>query len=126
MLIKFSTFAPIMNRPSKISKQFLCRKVATLVLLTASVAAFATLGDGGKKGNPDNTPVFLPYNAKNFSLRSNYNYQSNNLLNMPEKKEFIMLSPVITNQKGNSTYVLPLKKIPLMGKIKFTSTPQNY
>jgi hypothetical protein len=114
-----------MNRPSKISKQFLCKKIATLVLLSASVAAFATLGDGGKKGKIDNTPVLLPYNAKNFSLRSNYNYKSNNLLSVPEKKEFMMLNPVITYQKGNAAYILPLKKVPLLGKIRFSATSHN-
>lgn len=116
-----------MTRPSKISKQILCKKVATLALLTASVAAFATLGDGGKRGKKDNNAsVLLPYSAKNFSLRSNYNYRSNNLFSTSEKKEFIMLNPVITYQKGNAAYVLPLKKMPLMGKIKFTPTPQKF
>lgn len=115
-----------MNRPSKISKQLLCKKIATLVLLTASVAAFATLGDGGRKGKKDNQSVLLPYSAKNFSLRSNYNYQSNHFLNAPVKKEFIMLNPTITYQRGNSVYVMPLKKMPLMGKIKFTPAPHNF
>lgn len=115
-----------MNRPSKISKHFLRKKIATLVLVSASVAAFATLGDGGKKGKKEASSVLLPYNAKNFSLRSNYNYTSNNLLNIPAKKEFIMLSPVVTYQRGNSAYILPLKKVPLMGKIKFTANTQKF
>ena len=115
-----------MTRPSKISKQLLCRKIATLLLLTASVAAFATLGDGGKKGRKDNRSVLLPYSAKNFSLRSNYNYRSNNLFSTDEKKEFMLLNPVITYQKGNAAYILPLKKMPLMGKIKFTNVPQKF
>lgn len=115
-----------MNRPSEILKQVLSKKLATLVLLTASVAAFATLGDGGKKGKKQTQSVLLPYSAKNFSLRSNYNYRSNHLFNAPAKKEFIMLNPMITYQKGNSVYVLPLKKAPLMGKIKFNPAPQKF
>lgn len=95
------------------------------MLLMASIAAFATLGDGGKKGKRANTSVLLPYSAKNFSLRSNYNYRSNNFFSMSEKKEFMMLNPVITYQKGNAAYVLPLKKMPLMGKIKFTNIPSQ-
>ena len=116
-----------MNLNSTITKRFLKRKIATVMLITASVAAFATLGDdSGKKAKKDNSSVLLPYSSKNFSLRSNYNYKSNNLFSQPEKKNFIMLNPVVTYQKGNSTYVLPLKKMPLLGKIKFTCTPEKY
>jgi hypothetical protein len=97
-----------------------------VLLLSASVAAFATLGDGGKKGKKAETSVLLPYSSKNFSLRSNYNYRSNNLFAAPEKKHFIMLNPVVTYQKGNTAYIVPLKKMPLLSKIKFTATPQKY
>ena len=110
-----------MNRPSYIIRYFFLKKAATLLLLTASVAAFATLGDGGKKNKQRETSVLLPFSAKNFSLRSNYNYKSNNLFATPEKKQFIMLHPLITYQKGNAAYILPLKKAPLLGKIKFSS-----
>jgi hypothetical protein len=96
------------------------------MLLSASVAAFATLGDGGKKGKHTEATVLLPYSAKNFSLRSNYNYKSNNLFAAPEKKQFIMLNPVVTYQKGNTAYILPLKKMPLLDRIKFTATPQKF
>ena len=114
-----------MNRPPAITMCFIRKKVATLVLLTASVASFAMLGDGGKKRTQTETSVLLPYSAKNFSLRSNYNYKSNNFFfNTSEKKEFIMLNPMITYQKGNAAYILPLKKAPFMGKIKFTTTQQ--
>jgi hypothetical protein len=110
-----------MNRPSYILRCLLLKKTATLLLLTASVAAFATLGDGGKRSKQRETSVLLPYSAKNFSLSSNYNYKSNNLFASPEKKQFIMLNPVITYQKGNSAYILPLKKAPFLGKIRFTT-----
>jgi hypothetical protein len=110
-----------MNRPSKISKHLIRRKLATLVLISVSVAAFATLGDSGKQKRVNEDPVLLSYSAKNFSLRSNYNYRSNNFFNAPAKKEFIMLNPVITYQKGNSVYIVPLKKAPLLGKIRFTT-----
>ena len=111
-----------MNLMSTNTKRFIKRKLATAVLITASVAAFATLGDdGGKKTKQNTGSVLIPYSAKNFSLRSNYNYKSNRLFSEPETKNFIMLNRVITYQKGNATYVMPLKKLPLMGKIKFTA-----
>lgn len=116
-----------MNLKSTITKRFLKRKFTTVLFISASIAAFATLGDDrGKKAKNAYSSELLPYSAKNFSLRSNYNYKSNNLFNQPEKKNFILLNPVVTYQKGNSTYVLPLKKMPLSGKIKFTCTPQKY
>ena len=115
-----------MNLSSNITKCFLKRKIATLVLVSASICAFATLGDdSGKRAKKDNTSVLLPYSAKNFSLRSNYDYKGNNFFTITEKKNFIMLNSVVTYQRGNSAYVLPLKKMPLMGKIKFTCTPQQ-
>jgi len=95
------------------------RKIVTLLLVTASLAAFATLGDDGKRSRKSTSSTLLASNAKNFSLRSNYNYLSNNFFTQPERKEFIMLNPVVTYQKGNAAYVLPLKKMPLMGKITF-------
>jgi hypothetical protein len=108
-----------MYRPSFISKCFIRKKIATLLFVSASVAAFATLGDGRQKVRKNNESILLPYSAQNFSLRSNYNYKSNNLFSKPEKKEYIVLNQVITYQKGNSAYILPLKKMPLLGKIKF-------
>jgi len=80
----------------------------------------------GKKGKKDNSSVLMPYNSKNFSLRSNYNYKSNDIFSSPDKKSFIMLNPTVTLQKGNAAYVLPLKKLPLMGKIKFAPSSQKF
>ena len=89
------------------------------MLITASLAAFAALGDGGKKFKKlSNTSPFTP-SAKNFNLRSGYNYKSNNLFSSTPEKQFIMLNTVATYQKGNATYVLPLKKKVMLGKIKF-------
>ena len=116
-----------MNLTSKISKRIIKRKIATAVLISLSVAAFATLGDGGgKKAKNNGGSVLVPYSAKNFSLRSNYNYKSNNLFSGSEKKNFILLNKVITYQKGNASIVMPLKKLPLMGKIKFAPAASKF
>jgi len=116
-----------MNLTSKISKRIIKRKIATAVLISASVAAFATLGDdGGKKAKNNGGSILMPYSAKNFSLRSNYNYKSNNFFSEPQSKNFILLNKIITFQKGNASYVMPLRKLPLMGKIKFAPTLQKF
>lgn len=115
-----------MSLSSRNTKRFLQRKFATALLLSASVAAFATLGDDSGKHLKKESSVLLPSAARTFSLRSNYNYKSNNPFAQPEKKEYIMLNPVVTYQRGNTAYVLPLKKMPLMGKITFSSTQNKY
>jgi hypothetical protein len=101
------------------------RKIATAVLVTASVAAFATLGDGGgKKGSRFNNSVDNTYNG--FSLRTRYNYKSNNLFSPTKEQKYITLNTVITYQKGNTTYILPLKKRVLLDKIKFNPAPVKF
>jgi len=102
-----------------ISKRLVKRKLATAVLVTASIAVFATSGGGGKKDLKDFTAKPLTLSSKGFNLRSGYQYRSNDLLTRPAGQQFFMLNTVVTLQKGNATYVLPLKKKVLLDKIKF-------
>jgi len=105
-------------------KRLIKRKLATAVLVTASLAAFATfVDDGGKKGTKASTSDFT---VRNFSLRTPYNYKSNNLFTSSQPQKFIMLNTVVTYQKGNATYILPLKKKVLLDKIKFNPTPSRF
>lgn len=102
-------------------KRLIKRKVATVVLLTASLAAFATLGDGGgKKGQKLHT-----FSPNSFSLRSGYNYKSNNLFTS-RTVNYLTLNTTITLQKGNTTYVMPMKRKILLDKIKFNPAPNRY
>lgn len=112
-----------MRLSSATTNPVLKRKIVTALLLAVSVAAFATLGDGGKKAKKGTGSVLLPYSAKTFSLRSNYNYKSNRLFAEPQKRAFITLNKVVTYQRGNASFVMPLKKSPLMGRIRFTPQP---
>ena len=106
------------------TKCLIKRKLATAVLVTASLAAFATfVDDGGKKGTKVSTSDFT---VKNFSLRTSYNYKSYNLFTSSKPQKFIMLNTVVTYQKGNATYILPLKKKVLLDKIKFNPTPSRF
>ena len=105
-------------------KRLIKRKLATALLVTASVAAFATfVDDGGKKGSKISSPDFT---IRNFSLRTPYNYKSNNLFTATRQQKFIMLNTVVTYQKGNATYILPLKKKVLLDKIKFNPAPSRF
>jgi hypothetical protein len=105
-------------------KRLVKRKLATAVFVTASIAAFATLGDGGgKKGTRS---VNSEFSTKTFSLRTPYNYKSNNLFSTSTSQKFIMLNTVVTYQKGNATYILPLKRKVLLDKIKINPAPVKF
>jgi uncharacterized lipoprotein YehR (DUF1307 family) len=109
-----------MNLNTPITKYLLKKKLATLVLLTASCMAFAISGDGGKK----DTRKFHPnapfsYSSKNFSLKTRYNYRSSDLLSQPSSRNYITLNTTAVFQKGNTTYVLPMKRKVVLDKIKF-------
>ncbi|MEP6699885.1 MAG: hypothetical protein ABJA85_01155 [Bacteroidota bacterium] len=104
-----------MNHPkqSKVWKVAV-RNLATMLLLSVPVAgAFATLGDGKKKTNSSKNSL-LSYKTSvktgSFSLRSGYRYRGNEVINTTEKK-YIRLNTTVTLQKGNTTYIVPLKKV---------------
>ena len=107
-----------MSPSSTIIKQVVKRKLITALLITASMGAFATLGDG-KSNKFTPSPSKNTLTSKTFSLRTGYNYKGNKLFSLEPEKKFIMLNSVTTFQKGNTTYVLPLKKKVFLGKIKF-------
>lgn len=114
-----------MNATATFIKRLIKRKIATAVLVTASVASFATLGDGGKKGS-SKVVASKNLSAKNFSLRSGYNYKANHLFTSNKPTKFVMMNTVVTYQKGNSTYIIPLKKKVILDKIKFNPAPSRY
>lgn len=106
-----------------IQLKVLIRNLAFVVLLSASFAAFATLGDGKKSAALKN-PLrsLLSYKTVlspgTFSLKSGYNFRGSQVFKI-EKDEFIRLNTVATYQKGNTTYILPLKKKVLLEKVNF-------
>jgi len=117
----------------KISHYLLKKKIATLLFITASAAAFATLGDGGgnKKNTSSSDQSLLTnkptYNYKSFSLKSGYNYRGSNILNLNKQEDkYVTLNTLVTYQKGNATYVLPLKKRVLLDKVKLGNNPQRF
>ncbi|MBA2745381.1 MAG: hypothetical protein H0U44_04070 [Flavisolibacter sp.] len=109
-----------MKLNSTIFRCIIKRKIATVICVSLSFAAFATLGDGSYNKTTTPTPSKTSaLSSKTFSLRTGYNYRSNHILNIAPEKKFIMINAVTTFQKGNATYVLPLKKRVLLDKIKF-------
>jgi predicted membrane protein len=100
------------------------RKLVTAVFITVSVAAFAAHGDVRKdevKKTHQKSLLSIKsntYNFKNFSLKSRYNFRGSTILSIPQDK-YITLNTVATYQKGNTIYILPMKKKVLLDKVKF-------
>ena len=103
-----------------ILKKLLTRKLTTLFLIGLSVAAFATLGDGRSKGKKSSLlssrPTITP---GKFSLKSGYQYRGSQIINQQKDKNSFTRNSLVTYQKGNVTYVLPLKTV-VTQKIKLT------
>ena len=91
----------------------IARRTAVVSLLAVcAISAFAVLGDKGK--TPKNRSLLSNQNFTvvrgSFSLKSNYNFRGSQVIDPTEKNEYINLNTVVTYQRGNTTYVVPLKK----------------
>jgi hypothetical protein len=87
------------------------RVVAVLLLAISAVSAFAILGDKGKTPRNRSFLSNQHYSSPgNFSLKSNYNFRGSQVINPLRSTQYINLNTVLTYQKGNTTYIVPLKK----------------
>jgi len=104
------------------------RKLSILVLLAVSGAtAFATLGDGKVKSNRLNKSLLSEKkltDPENFSLKSGYLYRGSQVINTKSER-YINLNTEVTYQKGNTTYVLPLKRKVMLDKITFNPNEET-
>ena len=100
------------------------RKIITVTLIAVSIGAFATLGEGTNKGkqrkNLLSTGLESNYNYHTFSLKAGYNYRGCTVFSATDNKKYVMMNTVVTYQKGNATYILPMKKRVLLDNIKFS------
>jgi hypothetical protein len=88
------------------------RATVVLLLAASAVSAFAILGDKGKtpKSQTGLTNKNFTVPRGSFSLKSNYNFRGSQIANPTRSAQYINLNTVFTYQKGNTTYVVPLKK----------------
>ena len=103
-----------------IFKLVLTRKLTTLFLIVLSVAAFATLGDGKSKGKKssllNSKPTITP---GKFTMQSGYQYRGSQIINQQNQNNTFTRNSLVTYQKGNITYILPVKTV-IPQKIKVT------
>jgi len=109
-----------MKNYQNIFKLVLTRKLVTLFLIGLSVAAFATLGDGKSKGKKssllNSKPTITP---GKFTLKSGYQYRGSQIINQQTQNNTFTRNSLVTYQKGNMTYILPVKTV-IPQKIKVT------
>jgi hypothetical protein len=119
-----------MNLTIPIFKSTSKKKFFTALLISGSLAGFATLGDGSVKKSSYSKSLltYKPiYNYKSFTLKSGYNYRGSKVFSPKSSQDnYIILNKVITYQKGNTTYILPLKRKVLLDKIKFNPSPAHF
>lgn len=86
--------------------------MVVFLLAASAISAFAILGDKGR--TPRTNRSFLSNQDfainSGFSLRSHYNFRGSQIIDPTTSTEYINLNTVITYQKGNTTYIVPLKK----------------
>lgn len=88
------------------------------LIAVSAVASFATLGDGRiKKDKPTRSLLTNKTQTNSFSLRSGYTFRGNEVINT-QSPRYINLNTTMTYQRGNTTYVLPLKKKVLIDNVK--------
>jgi hypothetical protein len=109
-----------MKNYQNIFKLVLTRKLVTLFLIGLSVAAFASLGDGKTKGKKssllNSKPTITP---GKFTLKSGYQYRGSQIINQQTQNNTFTRNSLVTYQKGNMTYILPVKTI-IPQRIKVT------
>lgn len=108
------------------------KKVTVFVLIVAisAVTALATLGDGKAKPEDPKKSLLTSNSTASgaFSLRSGYTYRGNQVINTNSnaKYNYIRLNTVVTLQKGNITYTVPLKKNVILDKVKIDLSNRQF
>jgi hypothetical protein len=101
----------------------LTKKTAAFILITVTaIAAFASLGDGKSKGKKasllNNNSSFIP---GKFSLKSGYQYRGSQVINQQKTNNVLNLNSLVTYQRGNMTFILPIKTSVNTQKIRISA-----
>ena len=96
-----------------IKKRSFFRKTGIcFAFITMGFITFGSSGGGGGKStrNDLNFKDFTPIRTSGgFTLKAGPMYRGSQLLNMHQQNNAVVLSSVITYQRGNTTYILPYK-----------------
>jgi hypothetical protein len=119
-----------MSKKGIIQKALKIKSAIIILMAVSTFGAFATLGDGKKKPASKTKPI-LSYQKTfplkgSFTLKTGYNYKANQLSSAQTKVSVINLNTVVSYQRGNATYMVPVKNKALLDKVKFGLGVRNY
>lgn len=99
----------IVLRTANISFTLFKKVTISLIFISITVFAFASIGGGKNKTRPLSLkPGSIPMkSAKGFTLKTGLNYRGSIILKESRSANYISYKSLITYQKGNTTYILP-------------------
>lgn len=108
-----------MNLPRLTILKSIGKRLTVFALLAISAGALATLGDGKIKSEVPKKSLLSNRTTTSgtFSLKSGYTYRGSQVITNNNKK-YIRLNTVVSVQKGNTVYTVPLKKRVILDKVK--------
>ncbi|MFT3936050.1 MAG: hypothetical protein QM726_20635 [Chitinophagaceae bacterium] len=82
----------------------------SLTLVGIGAFAIASMGGGGNKKEKTAKPEFTPIRTTNgFTLKAGPSYSGSMLFGQQKSNNVISYNSIVTYQKGNTTYILPVK-----------------
>lgn len=106
-------------------KYILLSKFFAILLVSCLSASLIFASSGGGKSKSKKSSSLLPksnfkINDK-FSLKSNYPYRGNQILNFQNSKNTITLNEIVTFQRGRGIIIIPIKTTVYTQKIKLSA-----
>ena len=92
-------------------RAFVKKLFTSLALVSVGVLAIASMGGGGSKSKEKTVkPEFTPIITTNgFTLKAGPVYHGSMMLGQERNKTIVSFNTIKTYQKGNTTYILPVR-----------------
>lgn len=98
-----------------------------LLILFSGLFAYATLGEGRRKSAKRKAQLNLSSRVEHvpgtFSLKSGYEFRGTSVIK--KERSSLRVNTIVSLQKGNHIYSMPLKKEILTGKVKVSLGNQS-
>ncbi len=86
------------------------KTVTSFVLIGIGCLALASMGGGGNKKDKTVKPEFTPIRTTNgFTLKAGPAYHGSMIFGQEKTKSLVAYNSIVTYQRGNTTYILPVK-----------------
>jgi len=93
----------------------------SFILVSVAALAIASMGGGGNKKDKVAKPEFTPIRTTNgFTLKAGPSYHGSVIFGQDKNKNLVSYNSIVTYQKGNTTYILPVKY-----KLQTSAAPQS-